>query len=134
MKTNLFRWLFCFLLLNATLVFFGSGCATHDSRSFNKDFNQDLPTAPKYFIEDRGDTHFTVTVNQGVSMAGSQRIIYVKRAASIVAEQEARRRGWQNWQLEYVMERDQGWMHIVKADVVRKNAVEFRVGEPGNKP
>ena len=36
---------------------------------------------------------------------------------------EAKRRGWQNWNLDYIQERDKGWMHIVIADVTRKNAV-----------
>jgi hypothetical protein len=57
-------------------------------------------------------------------LEGSQRVIYVKQVASTVAESEAKRRGWPNWNLDYIQERDQGWMHIVIADVTRKNAVE----------
>ena len=41
------------------------------------------------------------------------------------AASEAKRRGWQNWDLGYIQERDQGWMHVVIADVARKNAVEM---------
>jgi hypothetical protein len=133
MKTKSFSRLSGFLLLNAALLFWG-GCATPHMRSFNDNFNQNLPTAPKYSIEDLGETHFTVTVQQGVSLASQERIIYVKRAASTVVEQEARRRGWRNWQLDYVVDRDQGWMRLVKADVIRKNPVEFQVGQPGNNP
>ena len=134
MKTNPLRWTFGFLLFNSALLFWGTGCATHEEHAFNADYNQNLPTSPKYYIEDLGQTHFTVTVRQGESMATQQRVIFVKRAASTVAETEAKRRGWENWQLEYILERDQGWMHIVKADVIRKNAVEFQGNVPTNKP
>jgi hypothetical protein len=58
-------------------------------------------------------------------LPGTQRIIYVKDAASAIAQSEARRRGWQNWTLDYIQERDQGWMHIIIANVTRKNAVEI---------
>ena len=112
------------LLVNVTLIILAAGCATHDERSYNQDFNQNLPTSPKYVIENIDDTHFKVTVHQGSPLEGSQRVIYVKQVASTVAESEAKRRGWPNWNLDYIQERDQGWMHIVIADVTRKNAVE----------
>jgi hypothetical protein len=117
-----------FLLLNATLAVLAAGCATHDERSYNQDFNQNLPTAPKYFIENIDDTHFKVTVHQGTPSEGPQRIICVKEVASTVAETEAKRRGWKNWDLNYIQERDQGWMRIVIAEVTRKNAVEKTPG------
>jgi hypothetical protein len=124
MKINSFRWMLRLLLVNVTLVILAAGCATHDERSYNQDFNQNLPTSPKYVIENIDDTHFKVTVHQGSPLEGSQRVIYVKQVASTVAESEAKRRGWPNWNLDYIQERDQGWMHIVIADVTRKNAVE----------
>src|ERR1700722_4337970 len=124
MKINSFRWMFRLLLVNVTLIILAAGCATHDERSYNQDFNQNLPTSPKYVIENIDDTHFKVTVHQGSPLEGSQRVIYVKQVASTVAESEAKRRGWPNWNLDYIQERDQGWMHIVIADVTRKNAVE----------
>ena len=124
MKTNQFHWTFRFLLLNATLVLLAAGCATQDERSFNQDYNQNLPTSPKYSIENINDTHFKVTVHQGSPSPGTQRIIYVKEVASTVAGTEAKRRGWQNWDLGYIQDRDQGWMHVVIADVTRKNTVE----------
>ena len=117
-----------FLLLNATLAVLAAGCATHDERSYNQDFNQNLPTAPKYFIENIDDNHFKVTVHQGTPSEGPQRIIYVKEVASTVAETEAKRRDWKNWDLNYIQERDQGWMRIVIAEVTRKNAVEKTPG------
>ena len=111
------------LLLNVTLVVLAAGCATHDERSYNQDFNQNLPTSPRYTIENIDDTHFQVIVHQGSPLPGTERIIYVKKVASTVAATEAGRRGWQNWDLDYIQERDQGWMHIVIANVTRKNAV-----------
>ena len=128
MKTNRIRWTLRLLLLNATLVVLAAGCATQNERSYNQDFNQNLPTSPKYAIENVDDSHFHVIVHQGSPLPGTQRIIYVKEVASAVAKTEAKRRGWQNWDLGYIQERDQGWMHIVIADVTRKNAVEMTPG------
>ena len=102
-----------------------AGCATHDEHSYNQDFNQNMPTSPKYTIEDVNDHEFKVIVHQGSPMDGSQRVIYVKQVASTVAESEAKRRGWKNWDLNYIQDRDQGWMRIVIAEVTRKNAVEM---------
>ena len=112
------------LLLNVTLAVLATGCATHEEKSYNQDFNQNLPTSPKYYIENIDDNHFKVTVHQGTPSEGPQRVIYVKEVASNVAASEAKRRGWKNWDLNYIQERDQGWMHIVIAEVTRKNAVE----------
>jgi hypothetical protein len=124
MKINQFLWTLRLLLVNVALAVLAGGCATHDERSYNQDFNQNLPTSPKYFIENVDDTHFKVTVHQGSPLDGPQRVIYVKEVASTVAESEAKRRGWQNWDIGYIQDRDQGWMHIVIADVTRENAVE----------
>jgi hypothetical protein len=128
MKTNRIRRMLPLLLLNATLVFLAAGCATHNLRSYNKDFNQNLPTSPNYAIENIDDTHFRVTVHQGSPLPGTERVIYVKEVASAVAASEAKRRDWQNWNLDYIQERDQGWMHIVIADVTRKNPIEKASG------
>jgi hypothetical protein len=128
MKTNRTRRTLQLLLLNATLVVLAAGCATQNERSYNQDFNQNLPTSPKYTIENVDDTHFHVIVHQGSPLPGTERIIFVKEVASTVAATEAKRRGWQNWDLGYIQERDQGWMHIVIADVTRKNAVEMTPG------
>jgi hypothetical protein len=124
MKTNQLRRTLRLLLSSVTLVVLAAGCATHNMKSYNQDFHQNLPTSPNYSIENVDDTHFQVTVHQGSPLAGTERVIYVKEVASMVAATEAKRRGWQNWNLEYIQERDQGWMHIVIADVTRKNAVE----------
>jgi hypothetical protein len=128
MKTNRTRRTLRLLLVNAALVVLAAGCATQNERSYNQDFNQNLPTSPNYTIENVDDTHFQVIVHQGSPLPGTQRIIFVKQVASTVAATEAKRRGWQNWDLGYIQERDQGWMHIVIADVTRKNAVEMTPG------
>jgi hypothetical protein len=128
MKTNRIRRTLRLLLLNATLVVLAAGCATQNERSYNQDFNQNLPTSPNYTIENVDDTHFHVIVHQGSPLPGTERITFVKEVASTVAATEAKRRGWQNWDLGYIQERDQGWMHIVIADVTRKNAVEMTPG------
>ena len=134
MKTNPLRWTLRLLLVNVSLAVLAVGCATHDERSYNQDFNQNLPTSPKYTIENVDDTHFQVTVHQGSPLTGTQRIIYVKEVASTVAATEAKRRGWQNWDLDYIQERDQGWMHIVIADVTRKNAVKMTSNPTNQNP
>jgi hypothetical protein len=128
MKTNQLRRMLRLLFLNAALAVLAAGCATHSERSYNQDFNQNLPTSPKYSIANVDDTHFQITVHQGSPSPGTQRIIYVKEVVSAVAATEARRRGWQNWDLGYIQERDQGWMHIVIAEVARKNAVAMTPG------
>jgi hypothetical protein len=124
MKSNQLRWTVRLLLLNATLAILTAGCATHNERSYNQDFNQNLPSSPKYAIENVDDTHFRIIVHQGSPLEGTQRVIYMKEAASAVAETEARHRGWQNWKLDFIQERDQGWMHIIIANVTRENAIE----------
>ena len=130
MKTTPLLRTFGLLLSCITLAMFTFGCATHEQHSFNADFNQSLPTAPNYYIEDGNDAKFYVTVSQGRMSSGQERITDVKRAASRVAEYEARRRGWKNWRVDYIYERDQGWMHVVKAEVVRQNAAEFQGSQP----
>jgi len=133
MKTNHPRPAY-WLLFNAALLVLATSCASQKERSFNDDFNQHLPTAPKYVIEDGGSSWFTVTVYQGIPMQGAQRAIHVKQAASAVAEAECKRRGWENSNLDYIMERDQGWMHIVKAEVTRQAPVQLQSMQPTNSP
>jgi hypothetical protein len=124
MKINQVLRPFRLLLANAALVVLAAGCATHEEHSYNQDYNQNLPTAPKYYIQNIDDSRFKVTVHQGSPMPGTQRDLSVKQVASTVAETEAKNRGWKNWDINYIQERDQGWMHIVVAEVTRKNAVE----------
>ena len=134
MKANRLARLFCGFTSLVILAVFSSGCATHEEHSFNDDFHQSLPTAPKYVIENVNENKFTVTGRQGQPMKSEARIIHVKRAVAAVAETEAKRRGWENWQLEYVRQGDTGWMFVAKAVVVRKNGVEFNGNAPVKNP
>jgi hypothetical protein len=125
MEKNPIRSLIPLLLLNTILVVITTGCASHEENSFNKDYNQNVPTSPKYYFENIDDNHFKVIVHQGSPMQGPERVIFVKQVASTVAGTEAKRRGWENWELNYIQNRDQGWMRIVIGEVTRKNAVEL---------
>ena len=111
------HWAPWLLLINVALAVLAGGCATPTGHSFNKDFGETLPTQPNYYIQDEDDHHFTITVNQGVPSTGAERLSDVKKAASTVAKAESQRLGWEKWQLDYIQERDQGWMHVVIADV-----------------
>jgi hypothetical protein len=122
MKINQFHRTFYPLALSAAILALAGGCATHEEHSYNQDYNQTLPTSPKYYIKDVNDHEFKVIVHQGSPYDGPQRIIFVKQVASTVAGTEAKRRGWENWDLNYIQDRDQGWMRVVIAEVTRKNA------------
>jgi hypothetical protein len=123
MKTIYSRWRLAIpAALAAGLI---SGCATAPDHSFNDDFHQDLTAAPKYAVEDEGSSAFKITVQQGHTVTGQARVIDVKFAASTVAENEARKRGWKAWDVNYIRETDQGWMHLIVAEVTPKKALEF---------
>lgn len=109
------------LLLGTVLTLSIAGCAS-DKKSFNKDFNENFPITPKYTIDNINDKHFKLTVYQGSPSpdAVARRVIYMKEAASTIANAEGKRRGWERWDLNYLNEHDQGWMHIIVADVVRQ--------------
>jgi hypothetical protein len=125
MEKNPVRSLIPLLLLNTILVVIATGCATHEENSFNKDYNQNMPTSPTYYFEDIDDNHFKVIVHQGSPMPGSERITFAKQVASIVASTEARRRGWKGCDVDYIQDRDQGWMRIVIGVATRKNPAVF---------
>lgn len=109
----------------AAVLFLGAGCKTPDEQSFNDQFNQNYPVAPKYYIEDQGEDHFKVRMHQGSPMASPSKVTYLKQAMNIVAENECRRRGWTNWKVDYIQESDQGWMHVLVAEVWRENGVQM---------
>ena len=114
------RWSLCLLSINAAVAILLSGCATSNEHSFNNDFNEKLPTKPMYVIEDKDANHYTITVHQGTPSTGAERVIDVKEAASTVATSESHRRGWEKWQVNYIQERNQGWMRVVVAEVKRE--------------
>ena len=129
MKTILFSQGFKWFLLNATLLLLAAGCATQE-QSYNSDYSQHFASAPTYVIEDQGDSRFKITLHQGSPLKGPERIIQMKSAADTIAGAEANRRGWKGWNLNYIQERDKGWMHILVAEVTRQTPPEYQ----GNKP
>jgi hypothetical protein len=125
MRKRLFYRAAGWLSINVAWMIFTGGCATEDEQSFNQNFNQNLPTSPKYIIKDVSEDRFKLELHQGSPDTGPERVTYLKQAATIVARDEARRRGWGDWQLDYIDERDQGWMHILVAEVKEKPAVQM---------
>lgn len=72
-----------------------------------------------YRIHDEDGNRFFITVNQGSPSDAAERVSDEKVAATAVAKAECQRIGWQKWDVNYIQERDQGWMHIVIAKVTR---------------
>jgi hypothetical protein len=108
------------LAVNAGVAMLLSGCASPDEHAYNQDFNDNLATQPKYFIKDEDNHHFKIYVHQGVATTTANRVLDVKTAATAVAKSETAKLGWQKWHMDYIQERDQGWMHVVVADVKRE--------------
>jgi hypothetical protein len=52
-------------------------------------------------------------VHQGVVSTRPERVLDDKTAASAVAKRECQRLGWDKWRMDYIQEKDQGWMHVV---------------------
>lgn len=112
--------------LASVAALLAAGCVSRTQHSFNQDYNQYLASAPTYAIENINDNSFKVVVDQGSpTTSGPQRIVEMKGAVSAVAATEAKRRGWQNWDMNFITDRDQGWMHIYIAVVTKKNPVEL---------
>jgi hypothetical protein len=118
-ETYRLGWKLGLLPIIVAAVIFFSGCATPE-HSFNGDYNENLPVSPRYYIHDENADHFLITVHQGKPSNGAERVINVKEAASTIAKAEGKRLGWEKWDLNYIQERDQGWMHVVIAEVTRK--------------
>jgi hypothetical protein len=108
------------LSAGAGLVVLFSGCSTPNEYSYNEEFHENLLTQPKYYIKDEDDRHFKIVVHQGSPSTEANRVIDQKQAATAVARAEAQRLGWDKWHLDYIQERDQGWMHVVIAKVTRE--------------
>jgi hypothetical protein len=110
------------LTINLTMVAAAmviGGCASPKETSFNPEFGEDLATQPKYYIHDENDQHFLITVHQGVVSTRPERLLDVKTAATAVAKKECQRLGWDKWRMDYIQEKDQGWMHVVIVNVTR---------------
>ena len=108
------------LSINLGVAILFSGCSTPEQHSFNSDFNEKLPVNPMYSIQDKDADHFIIRVHQGTPSTGAERVINVKEAASTIAKAESQKRGWEKWELNYIREQNQGWMHVVVAEVTRK--------------
>ena len=121
---HLARWLIS--INTAVALVLLTGCATPVEHSYNQDFGQNLVTSPKYYIRDENDDRFKIVVHQGKpasdkpDSSSGGRVEDVKTAASEVAMTEVQRLGWQRWQFNYIQEKDQGWMHMVVAEVKRE--------------
>jgi hypothetical protein len=108
------------LAMGAGILVLFSGCSTPDQYSYNEEYHENLLTRPQYYIKDEGDRHFTIVVHQGSPSTEANRVTDLKQAATQVANTETARLGWDKWHLDYIQERDQGWMHIVIAKVTRE--------------
>jgi hypothetical protein len=107
-------------LLSAILMLLVPGCAA-PTRSFNQDYGENFPPQPNYAIDKMDDTHFKIRLFQGTPSPEDLPVTvnYMKRAVKIIADAEAKRRGWQDWEVNYIQERNQGWMHVLVAVVIR---------------
>ena len=110
----------CLCSVSGAVAILFSGCASPEQHSFNNDFNDHLAVNPMYNIHDEDGNRFFVTVKQGSPSTGAERVINVKTAATTVAKSECQRLKWDKWNLNYIQERIQGWMHVVVAEVTRE--------------
>jgi len=51
---------------------------------------------------------------------GAEHTLDVREAASTIAKAESQKRGWEKWQLNYLQQRNQGWMRVVVVEVTRE--------------
>ena len=122
-RTSRLRRTLGLLSINVVMAILFTGCATPQAHSFNSDFGENLPAQPMYVVYDEDSTEFRINVHQGKHATADERLNNLKEAAATIAKAECQRRGWEKWQLNYIQERDQGWMHIVVAEVTREKYV-----------
>jgi hypothetical protein len=117
MNKNRLLWL---VLLSAVFMLLVPGCAT-PTRSFNQDYSENFPPQPNYAIDNMDATHFKIRLYQGTPSPEQLPVTvnYMKKAVLIIADAEARHRGWEQWEVNYIQERNQGWMHVLVAVVIR---------------
>ncbi len=128
------RWTLWLLSINAAIAVLANGCAAPEQHSFNHDFGEQLPVNPMYYIHDEDATHFRITVHQGTPSKQVERVTNIKEAASTIAKAESQRLGWEKWQLNYIQEHDQGWMHVVVAEVTREKYIAPTFPQAGGNP
>jgi len=128
------RWTTWLLAINAAIAILVAGCAAPEQHSFNQDFGEQLPVKPMYSIQNMDATHFRITVHQGTPSKQVERVTNLKDAAATIAKAEAQRLGWEKWQLDYINEHDQGWIHYVVAEVTREKYIAPALPQAGGKP
>jgi len=117
MKAPRILWSILFSVIFTVLAV---GCATA-TKSFNQDYNENIPPQPNYAIDNVNDTHFKIRLYQGTPMPEQHAVCveYMKKAIWTIANDEGKRRGWQQWEVNYIQERDDGWMHVLVCVVIR---------------
>lgn len=94
-----------------------SSCATYgekDLTSFNRQFQRDLPTSPRYRLESVTQTEFLMTVHQGSALIspGHVRASYLVTAARIVAEDACAQRQHDVTDFQWQQDGDSGWVSV----------------------
>jgi hypothetical protein len=117
MKAHRILWSVLFSVIFTVLAV---GCVTA-TKSFNRDYNENIPPQPNYAIDNVDDRHFKIRLSQGTPMPEQRAVcvMYMKKAIWTIANNEGKRRGWQQWEVNYIQERDQGWQHILVCVVIR---------------
>ena len=128
------RWAPWLLAINAAIAVLAAGCAAPEQHSFNHDFGEQFPVKPMYSIRTMDATHFRITVHQGTPSKQVERVTNLKDAAATIAKSEAQRLGWEKWNLDYIHEYDQGWIHYVVAEVTREKYIAPTYPQAGGKP
>jgi hypothetical protein len=108
------------MLLGVAVMLLAAGCTT-PTKSFNQDYSENFPPQPNYAIDNMDNGHFKIRLYQGTPMPEQRAVcvMYMKKAVWTIANAEAKRRGWEQWEVNYIQERDQGWMHVLVSVVVR---------------
>ena len=120
--------------ISTAIAVLAGGCATPEQHSFNHDFGEQFPVNPMYSIQTMDAMHFRITVHQGKPSTGTERVINLKNAASTIAKAESQRLGWEKWQVDYIREYEQGWMHVVVAEVTREKYIAPTFPGAGGNP
>lgn len=106
-----------------------NGCATFgekDLRSFNKDYDQNLPTSPKYIVKYKTQTTYNIVIHQGAPLfntPGYVRAGYLSQAGRIIAEDKCTKQGLELERFEVDQVGDSGWVHIIGAFSCRSIAI-----------
>lgn len=114
-----------FTILAAALLLI-AGCATPTTNSYNDDFNQNLPAAPRYRIKDISEHKFKIYLNQSKLVGDEARVQNIREAASVIAKNEALQRNWENWDMNFIQEGSASKQGIWTATAVVKRKPQIR--------